>query len=65
MRYANLCRFPDRFIIGLSKAQRSSLQLARQRVSRSEENGSKLGFRFERPQGTFAEEVRITEAGRF
>ncbi|CAE7204040.1 EHMT1 [Symbiodinium natans] len=42
--FLQMVRFPDRFIIGLSK-----------------ENGSKLGFRFERPQGTFAEEVRITE----
>lgn len=45
--FLQMVRFPDRFIIGLSK-----------------ENGSKLGFRFERPQGTFAEEVRITEVSK-
>ena len=32
-------RFPERFIVALSK-----------------ENGVKLGFRFERPQGNFAED---------
>mmetsp|Transcript_31252 Transcript_31252/g.58694 ORF Transcript_31252/g.58694 Transcript_31252/m.58694 type:complete len:562 (-) Transcript_31252:222-1907(-) len=42
--FLQLVRFPDRFVVGLSK-----------------ESGIKLGFRFERPQGTFAEEVRITE----
>eukprot|EP00434_Breviolum_minutum_P037156 symbB.v1.2.032934.t2/scaffold4026.1/size46687/2 len=30
-------------------------------VALNKENGVKLGFRFERPQGNFAEEVRITE----
>lgn len=42
--FLQVMRFPDRFIVALSK-----------------ENGVKLGFRFERPQGNFSEEVRITE----
>lgn len=42
--FLQMMRFPERFIVALSK-----------------ENGVKLGFRFERPQGNFAEEVRITE----
>ena len=40
--YLLCCRFPDRFIVALSK-----------------ENGVKLGFRFERPQGNFSEDWQL------
>ena len=44
--YLLCCRFPNRFIVALSK-----------------ENGVKLGFRFERPQGNFSEDWQLRQVG--